>query len=62
MFNQIIYLIYVECNFYSCGRFAGYFIYLFFFPISLEAEQCWWLESGLVLAANGHLGFVESEK
>jgi hypothetical protein len=37
--------------------------YLFiFFPISLEAEQCWWLESGLVLAANGHLGFVESEK
>lgn len=26
MFNQIIYLIYVECNFYSCGRFMGGFL------------------------------------
>lgn len=35
MFNQIIYLIYVERNFYSHGRVTGYFLR------SLEAGQCW---------------------
>lgn len=34
MFNQIIYLIYVECNFYPRGGVAGYFF------ISFEAGQC----------------------
>lgn len=34
MFNQVIYLIYVECNFYPRGRVTGYFL------SSLEAGQC----------------------
>lgn len=35
MFNQIIYLIYVECNFYSCGRFMS----VFFPPAALEPSD-----------------------
>lgn len=58
MFNQIIYLIYVECNFYSCGRFMGGP----FPPPPPHEKQLWSqvmlvFENGSLLQENGHLRF-----